>query len=45
MIEIRNSNLIIDGHSIGDEETILAIMDKAKKYDELKTHFEGGDSQ
>ena len=45
MIEIRNSNLIIDGHTIGDEETILAICTKAKKYDELKANFNGGESQ
>ena len=45
MIEIRNNDLIVDGISIGNEEKLLAIMDKAKKYDELKAHFKGGDSQ
>ena len=45
MIEIKNSNIIIDGHAIGDEETLLAIMAKAKKYDELKATFTGGDSE
>lgn len=45
MIEIRNSELVIDGHAIGNEEKILAALNKAKKYDELKATFNGGDSQ
>lgn len=44
MIEIRNEKLCIDGVAIGDEDTILAICDKAKKFDDLKANFEkGGD--
>jgi len=42
MIEIKNQKLIINGYAIGDETEILAICNKAKKFDELKSTF-GGD--
>jgi len=45
MIEIKNQKLIINGYAIGDENKILAELNKAKKYDELKATFNGGDSQ
>lgn len=43
MIEIRNNQLIINDYVIGDEERILAICNKAKKFDELKADFNGGE--
>lgn len=44
MLEIRNNKLIIDGYTIGDEERLLSIFDKANKYDEIvqATFEEGG---
>ena len=45
MIEIRNEKIVINGYAICDEEELLAICDKAKKYDEIKASFKGGDSQ
>ncbi|WP_296852656.1 hypothetical protein [uncultured Methanobrevibacter sp.] len=47
MIEIRNQKLIMDGYTIGDEERLLTIFDKANKYDELiaETNFEKEASQ
>jgi len=42
MIEIKNEKLVIDGYAIGTESEILAICNKAKKYDEIKSSF-GGD--
>jgi hypothetical protein len=40
MIEIRNKKVIIDGYAIGNEEELLAICNKAKKFDDLKASFE-----
>ena len=45
LLEIRNQKLCIDGNTIGDEEKLLAIFEKAIKYDELmETTFKGGDA-
>ena len=41
-IEIRNEKLIIDGYTIGNEEELIAICEKAVKYDELKASFKVG---
>ena len=41
-IEIRNEKLIIDGYTIGNEEELIAICEKAVKYDELKASFKEG---
>ena len=43
MIEVKEQTLIIDGHAIGNEDEILAIIDKANCFDELKANFNGGD--
>ena len=42
MIEVKDNKLFIDGKSIGDENRILTICEKAVKYDELKATFENG---
>lgn len=41
-IEIRNEKLIIDGYTIGNEQDIIDICEKAVKYDELKASFKEG---
>ena len=44
MIEIRNEKVIIDGYTIGNEEELLTICEKAEKWDEFKANFKGGES-
>ena len=45
-MEIINGELVIGDYSVGDEEELLAKLDKADKYDEIKaTFFEGGEAQ
>jgi len=45
MIDIRDERLFIDNCLVGDENYILRILAKAKKYDILKARIKDGDSQ
>ena len=40
MIDIRDERLFIDNCLVGDENYILGILAKAKKYDQIKANFE-----
>lgn len=44
MIDLRNEILFIDNVLIGDEERIMELLSKAKKYDKIKANFKGGDA-
>lgn len=41
MIETRDNRLYVDGHTVSreTENQLIRIIDKASKYDELKTTF------
>lgn len=44
MIDIRDERLFIDNLLVGDEERLIEILSKAKKYDQIKANFQEGDA-